>query len=321
MQILHRVIQNDVAIAADGIFQYDMGTNPISVIMLALRPLNETATLGNYARYLNIAAAFNRVTLLHRGASVISGRGEDLAAFNYFRHGILPMEANPDDTDNERRCVILPLLLGRFAYDPRSCFPASLRGELQLELDIDIADTGYDGMRLSIESIELLGATPSEFERRVTTSQTFTATGDNDIFLPTGNVVRGLLAWGTIGFTGAAPAPTLGRLSTMMNGQEVGYTGSDFEVLQAITGLFGRQPPYLDSHTHRVDATAAVTTQETTGPIEQAGSWGNYCFLDFDPTRNDMFSINTEGGTNWSLHCVAETADAARVMSCERMPV
>ena len=84
--------------------------------------------------------------------------------------------------------------------------------------------------------------------------------------------------------------------------------------------LMGRMPPSLDLHTHRVDATAAVTTQETGGPIEQGmGGWENYSFLDFDPTRDDMFSIDTNGANSFQLRANVETADAARVIPIERV--
>jgi len=319
--LLHRVMVQDQLIAADGVSIFDIGSNPLSVILIALRPLNDNAALTGMARYRDVCGAINRVTVLHRGASVFSMSGLDAVALNYFRHGIVPMEANPDDADNERRCVVLPILLGRFAYDPRSCLPATARGELMLELDLDIADTGYDGLRLSIETIELMGVSPSEFERKVTTSQTFAATGDNDIFLPTGNIVRGMLLFGTTTFTGATPAPSWGRINTYLDGRQVGYASTDFEVAMTICQLLGRMPPGIDDHTHRVDATAAVTTEETSRSIEVAANHGQYCYLDYDPTRNDMFAINTADATQWFIRADAETANAVRVITVEKIVV
>src|SRR5574342_71998 len=161
---LHSVAVQDQAIAADGIFTFDLAVNPLSMVLLALRPLNDTGTLTNFETYRGICAAANRVSILYRGESILSMRGEDVAALNYFRWGMVPYQGQHDNTDNERRCVVMPLLLGRWPYSKESCFPASRRGELVLELDLDIADTGYDGLRISAETVEILDAKPKEVE-------------------------------------------------------------------------------------------------------------------------------------------------------------
>ena len=160
MKFLHTVAVQDQAISADGIYTYDLAVNPLSVVIPVLRPLNDTGTLANFQSYLNMAKAINRISILFRGESIVSMRGEDAAALGFFRHGFIPFQGNHDSTDNERRACPVPILMGKHAYDPTSCFPATRRGELVLELDLDIADTGYDGLRLSVETIELLDAKP-----------------------------------------------------------------------------------------------------------------------------------------------------------------
>lgn len=322
-RFLHSVQVQEQAISADGIYRFDMAVNPLSVVLLCLRPLNDTGTLADFNHYMTICQAVNRVTLQHSGASVFSMRGEDAAALNYFRHGIVPPQCNPDDTDNERRCVVLPILLGRFAFDPVSCFPASRRGELVLELDLDIADTGYDGLRLSVETIELPDAKPKEFERKTSLSSTFAATGYNDIDLPLGNLCRGVLVWGTTGFTGASPAPSWGRMELLLDNMQVGYSATDFEVAHMLSSLMGRQPFAADSHTHRVttDGNAQTALETNGGPLELGSVVEKYAFLDLDPTRDDHFAVDTKGHSTWQLRANAETADAVRAVTIERMMV
>lgn len=320
VKLLHSVAIQEQAVSADGIADYDLAVNPLSVVLVALRPLNETSTLGNYARYLTICAALNRVSINFRGQSVFSMRGEDAAVLAMLRHNVNPPEANPDDTDDERRCIVLPILLGRFPYDPASCFPASRRGELQLEIDWDIADTGYDGMRFSVETVELLGATPKEFERKIAVNQTNAATGDNDIDLPVGNVVRGVVGWGTTDFTGATPAPSFGRMSLLLDNQQVGYAGTDVEVAMALHSLLGRQVSRHDAHTHRTDATSASTTEESGGPLNE-GATGNYFYLEMDPNGDDSLAIDTAGASRFVLRADVETADAVRVIPIEKISV
>lgn len=248
--------------------------------------------------------------------------GGDAAALAYFRHGCVPSEANHDDTDNERRCVVLPIFLGRFAYDPRSCFPAARRGELSLELEWDVADTGYDDMRFSAEAVELLDAKPSEFEKKVSLALTNGATGDVDIDLPIGNRIRGLLLWGTTDFTGASPSPSWGRISLLQDNSQVMYSSADFEVSQMLHTLSGRQPHTMDAHTHRVDASSASTTEETVGgPLNKGSLLDNYTFLEMDPTRDDMFSLDTSGSSRIHLRPNVETADAVRIIPVEAIKV
>lgn len=323
VRMLRSLCRQEFLPAADGVEVWDLAVNPLSVVLLHLKPLNDTTTLSNFVRAMGIAGAVNRVSVLYRGQSVFSMSGRDALALHYFRHGGVPWDGNPDDADNERRSLTIPIVLGRFPWDPASCFPASRRGELTMEVDIDIADTGYDGMRMSCETIELLGAEPKEYERCASISKTFAATGDQDFELPIGHVVRGLLLFGTTAFDGASPAPTWGRISLMLDNQQVGYASTDWECVRSDGMLFGRQPPTGEMHTHRVDATAASTTQETSGgPIEVGDGgegWENYAFLDLDPTRDDMLAIDTAGANDFTIRADVETADAARVVPIERI--
>ena len=321
-KLLHRVSIFDQLIGADGIQSFDLPTNPLSVILLTLRPLNDTGTLANYQTVRSIADAMNRVTVSHRGSAIFSMSGADLFSLNYFRHGMLPLEANSDNVTNERRAVVVPVVLGRFAYDKSSCVPASNRGELVLEIDFDIAATGYDGMRFSAETIELLDAKPKFGERSVSIAQTFAATGDNDIQLPSGNLLRGILGFGTTGFGGAAPAPTLGRMSLFVDGEQSGNASTDFEVASMLGALMGRQAPGY-THGHITDASAGGADNEPTQgpPIDFGTSDGmeNYAYLDLDPTRDDNYSLDLKGANSVFLRSTAETANAARVIPIERI--
>lgn len=322
-RFLHSVNVQERLIAADGVQQFDLAVNPLSVLLLHLKPLNDTGTLADFETYLGICAAINRVAVLWNGVSVISMSGRDAAAMAFFRHGIVPLQGNHDITTNERRSVVLPIFLGREAYDPRSCFPATKRGELVLELDFDIADVGYDGLRFAVESIELLGAKPKEYERKVQLGATFGATGINDIELPIGNLVRGLLLFGTTAFSGASPSPTFGRVATYVDNEQVGFSAHDFEVAHMMSVLMGGQPPIMDDHAHVVDATSANTEEITVGThfVGSSDGWENYAMLNFDPTQDDLYTLSTRGANRFHLEANVETANAWRVVPIEVIKV
>lgn len=323
-RLLHSVIVQEQNIAADGIYNFDLPVNPLSVILIGLRPLNDTGSTADFASYYAVAQALNRITVYNRGAAAFSMRGEDAAALAYFRHGIMPYQCQHNDTNNERRCSPLPILMGRHAYDPKSCFPASRRGEMNLELDIDIADTGYDTLNLSVETIELLDAHPSEYERKISVNTTFAATGFNDVELAPGNMCRGLLLWGTAGFTGASPAPTWGRISTLVDNVETGYSATDFEMAASLHCLWGRQPPAYDLHKHRttVDGNAQTGVTSLVGPFNVgsgglASEWARYAYLDFDPIGDDTYTLDLRKAQRFVVRANAEGAAAVRAIPIE----
>lgn len=322
MYRISKVVQEQT-ISADGTQQFDLGVNPLSVLMLGIRPLNDTGTLTDFRRVMGLMLHALAIRVLYRGAAVFSMSGRDLVAMNYFRHGMIPWEANGDQVNNERRCVAVPILLGRHAYDPDSCLPAAIRGELTLEVQFDIAITGSDGLVFDCEMIELPDANPSHYERKTTISRTFGATGFNDVPLAMGNMCRGLLLFGTTAFDGATPAPSWGRFETLLDNEQVGIAASDWEMMHQYHQLLGVMPPSGQAHTHIIEPVAGVTTENIFNEGKSAGAtaegWGNYAWVDLDPTRNDMHSIDTSGHNSWLIRANAETADAVRVVQIERV--
>lgn len=324
-RFLQSTVVSQESIAADAIVQRDLSVNPISVILVRVNCLNDNAgvAINGMATALEIAAAFNRLSVFHRGRTVISGRGEDLLALSYFRRGYLPLQANTNDTDNDMRSVVIPLYLGKFAGDDESCFPATRRGELVLEADIDVADTGYDNFKWQVETIELLDAKPKEFERTTSMSSTFAATGQNRFVIPPGNLLRYLMLWGTTAYTGGTPAPTWGtRIEFRLNNEQYGYSASDFDTLHSMSQVLNqRQLLANEFHTHRVDATGGATQQTGRPLFAGQNGWQNYAPMPFDLTWDDEYSIETAGSSLVEVRCQAGTADANRLLMVERIPV
>lgn len=309
-------------IGADAVLTYDLGVQPLSVVRLGLKPLNDTGTLANWCNAFQIAKALNRVTIYYRGAAIISMRGEDILALNWYRWGLSPVLVNADNVNNERRAMFLDIPMGRYPFSPKSGFPAVGKGELVLEVDFDVADTGYDTLNFQVDAIEMPGAKPTEFEKRVQQGQTWAATGDNDIDLPVGNLVRGMLLWGTSGYDGATPAPSWGKVTVLSDNMEVGYRGVDWEALRGIQQLWGRSwlPPSEDDHFHIVTVDGnAQTAVETLGGSghNRATTYNNYAFLDYDQTGDDTYALDTAGTSRLQIRASAETADAVRCVPIE----
>ena len=307
-RFVHSVVVQQQSPSSDGVDTHFLPVNPLSVLLLHLFPLNNTSTQSNFQAALGIAGAIDKINVLFQGQSVMSMTGRDALAMSYFYHRLDLRQGSNRSTDNERRSVCVPLLFGRRAYDPMDCFPATKNGDLILELTHDIAGTGYDGLRYSVEAVELPGASPRAFERKTQMADTPSQTGLNMFELPLGNIYRGIMLFGTTGFSGAAPAPSWGRISTLVNNQEYDYSSTDWEVAHVIGGLMGGAPPSHDAHLE-----IANTGPQSVG----RGGWENYAYLPFDVTGDDEYSIDTANASSFKVRADVETADAIRMVPVE----
>jgi len=314
----HSVLMPNQAQAADGDVTVDLPVNPLSVIFLQLAPLNETGTITTYSMLAAILGACTNVRISHKGSAVIEASCADLAVLAMLWHGVPIWQSNQSETDDERRSVIVPILFGRKPYDSNECFPETRKGELQATFTFDIAASGFDGLRFSVETIELPDASPARVQKVTTLAQTFAAVGQNDIDLPIGNMLRGILLWGTTGFTGAAPAPTIGSAELLVNNRQTHYSETDFEVGRAISGLLGRPfpPDYRHIHSGTYTTTVAGDSRE---PMAEGSKDANYLFLPLDVTGDDEHSIDTAGASRVNVRVTAEAAEAVRALPIERV--
>jgi len=339
---IHSVLEVDALISADGDEVIDLPVNPLSVILLEISPLNNTATLADYRLLEGMLSALDNIDITHKGNSVLTTNGIDLAALALLYHRLPIWQSNAVAANNDRRSLVLPILFGRRPYMSNECFPETRRGEFQMRITWDIADTGFDGLRRSVETIELPDATP-EFVQKITTlAQTFGATGQNDIDLPIGNVLRAVLLFGTTGFAGATPVPSLADIQFFVDNQQRNYSGTRFSVLRAVMGLSGAGFPAGFRHVHdpnfdvtSADGTDLATTQTLANEIKAdlnaltavlepeigASLDDNYALLLHDVTGDDEHSINTDGAGRVNVRVDADTADAVRALPIERVPV
>lgn len=339
-EFIHSILRTNNTPAADGDVVLDLPVNPLTLILIHLNPLSETSTVANYALLEALLSSLDTVRVSHKGASVLDISGVDLAVLAMLWHGFQIWQSNAVAADNERRSLVLPVCFGRRPYTPNECFPETKKGELQLTLTFDIADTGFDNLNYSVETVELPGAVPETVQKVTTLAQTLAATGQNDVDLPIGNVIRAILCFGTTGYTGATPTPTLGQLSVYKDNRQMGYTATDFEVVRSLLGVMGRPFPPESRHVHdpNFDVVAADSTDLATvitlaneikadlnaltavlQPQVGASIDDNYALLNFDPTGDDLYSLETQGAGRVNVRLDAEAANAVRVLPIERV--
>lgn len=315
---IHSILATNAAVAADGDETLDLPVNPLSVILIHLSPLNETSTIGNYRLWSGILHALENVRVTHKGSAVVDASGPDLAMMAWLWHRMTLWQSNAVETDDDRRSLVIPVVFGRRPYMGAECFPETKKGELQLTMTWDVTDTSYDGLRRSVETIELPDATPDFVQKVTTLAQTFAAIGQNDVDVPIGNVIRAILLYGTTSYAGATPAPTWGQVELLRDNRQSHYTSSDWEVLRAVSGLAGVQFPPNFRHIHSGTYTTTVAGDSLEPEIGLSKD-AYYALMDLDPTRDDEYSLDTAGAGRVNVRCTAEAAEAVRVLPIERV--
>jgi hypothetical protein len=314
----HSILAANQLVAADGVQVFDLPVSPLSVVLLHISPLAETSTITNHSLLMLLLSAIDNVTVSFRGGAFIALNGRDLAALCMMWHRWQIWQSNAVETDNDRRSIVIPVPFGKKAFDVKECFPATKKGELQMSVTWDIADTGFDGLRISVETIELPGATPDYVQKITTLARTLAAIGQNEIDLPIGNFLRGVLLFGTTSYTGATPAPTLGQLQLLKDNVQQYISASDFEVLRGVMCLKGVSFPPDRRHIHSGTYTTTVAGKSREPEVGLSLD-ANYALMDLDPLFDDSFGMETEGAGRVHVRIDAETADAVRVIPIERV--
>jgi hypothetical protein len=319
-RFIHSRLTPTVDPAADGVHTFDLPVNPLSVILLNIKPLNETSTIGTYLQLDGLLQAIEKIEVTWRGAAMVSLSAIDLCVLNALWHGIVPVQTHQDSTDDDRRSLVIPILFGRRAYDPAECFPRVAKGEMQLAITVDDVDTGYTDLTFEIETIELPEANPAHFQRVTTISRTHTATGDNAVDMPVETFIRAILCFGTTGYTGATPAPSLADIRVLLNNLEYGFAHGEFTTLRGAMALNGCQPHALRDHFHEGTYASATTAMSNLEEISGCPH-ENYVLLNYDPNRDDEYILDTHGAGRCNLLINVETADACRFLPVEKFEV
>lgn len=294
MEYRQSVIAQNEAKAASSVSTYDLPVNPLSHILLTVRGLNVTdeATLAEFL------ARLTKIEVTRFGTNIFSMSGADLHAFNavYLKH--MPILTNQVATDNATRILSLVVPFGRTLFDVNECLPATTKGELKLQVTLSATETAIDNIEFQFETVELLGATPKKY-LKVTTSSLTTVSGiDNDVNLPIGNKLAGILLFSTTTPTGTVYTTTIDRLKFLINNVEKMIQLTNWPSLHgALINRIGHQEQY--------DASA------------DNDDLMHYALADFAPTDDDSFLVETKGASSVVAKITAGDAAAIRVLPVE----
>lgn len=289
----------DARTMATEVLVKDLPINPISHIIVTIEALNAT----DEATIAEILGFINRITVTHKGIAIYNLTSEALAAANLYHFGSGGLAIAPVATDNQHLGYSIIIPFGRKLYDPTECFHATRRGEFQISLDTTIPATSLDGALISISAVELPDASPTHYLKSVQQSVSAPgSTGDHDIEIPIGNQLLALIV-GMASFAGAS---------------EFLFGIDDFRLLannQELNIVSAKAPELLGEMINRVRGTVRSDAAQG-GLVPNTHLW-----LDFDPTGDGMYAVETDGLSDLKLRGFYGVDEATTVTPIELVSI
>lgn len=315
-----RMIQDETVTAGAAVRSDDLPVNPLSAVLLTI--LARVTAVNTHPTLSNLLAVLSRVEVLYKGQSIVSASLHDLYALAYYLLGRAPHQLRRDDTAAAARIgVTIPILFGRQPYDLNECFPAVRRGELQLQTTPAASFTALDTVTLQVETVELLDAAPKSFLKATTISKTPSAAGDHDVDLPIGNPILGIMLFATTVPTTASSNASINQVRTLVDNVEHGYALTNWETMKGGDALT-TNADWQGAELHSRLGAGAPAANDATEPVQwPTHTTRQYAWLDYDPTRNGAFALDTQGRARVHLRINADDAQAIRVIPVERLAI
>lgn len=280
---------------ATEVIQENLPIGPLSHLILTIDGYNAT----DEATLAELLAFINNVQVTHHGVGVIDVQSEDLYGINAFLFRKLPEVTGRLATDNEQRTLTLIVPFGRKIFNPLECYPGTKKGELVLRVDTTIPATSWDNSTISIDAVELVGATPAAFLKCLRKALTAPgATGEFEVELPLGNkLVACQFRLVTVPTT-SSHAYGVDLVKLKINNKEYGYTSADMMCMMGERGL-------------RIGAPNTTIAAQGLGPLELQ-AW-----LDCWPVDNDEWLIDLAGKESAKLALTYGVNEAVNLTTME----
>jgi hypothetical protein len=288
------LVQNE-PVASNDLKTYDLPIGPLSHLQLTIRAVQGAAE-ATLADFLSV---LERVEVLYKGSAIISVRGSDLFALNLVLLGKAPIFENQVATANAARTLTLVVPFTRYIHSPNECFFATRKGELKLQIKIAATLPGnISSVSLQIETVEILDANPAQYLKVTTIEKVMTSGIENDVDLPIGNVLAGVLLYSPTVPSGASFTATISKLRFLIDNLEHQYATTNWESLHAeLQDKVG----HLESYDLSADFT----------------DFKNYAFLDFYPSYFEDYLVDTKGKTRVVMKILAGDANTIRALPLE----
>jgi hypothetical protein len=282
---------------ATEVIAVDLPVAPLSHLIITIDGYNVTdeTTLAEFLAFLN------NVAVTDSGVTVVDVQSEDLYALQAYLLRRLPELTGRLATDNYNRALTLIVPFGRKLFNPAECYPARKKGEVTLRVDTTVPATSIDNSTISIDCVELPGASPEHFlksYRRAIAAPG--ATGETSLDLQIGNELV-CLQLRMVTIPGAS-SHTYGIdvVKLRADNQERLYCSAD---MQCLTG----------------ERALRVGCPETSIAAQGLANLGLIAWIDFDPNTDGQFLLDTAGLNSLKLALTYGVNEAANLTTLERV--
>jgi hypothetical protein len=300
---------------------FDLPVNPLSHLLVRFQiTKTNPAAIGTYSAIDDVITQITDVTIRHNGENIIQGSLRDLMILNMAAFKAMPGWGTLEKTSAGIHSVVFPIVLGRRMYDPKSCFPATQRGNLQMLFTAGADGAGTSDINISVESYELIEAEPEEYVKYTSRSMT-SVVGQFDARLPIGNPIMGALLFDTGLFSGTAESLAWGQVKLLKDNVEQYYAECDFEVIAGELQNHIGSMPFWPGHIHQMNGAAAGLADSDDAEVPASQGLRGYGYLNFDPTEDKQYILETAGASDLLLRGNGDQAAAVRWLPIELVPI
>lgn len=301
-RFLRSVVQDFQTLTASAdITPVDLPVNPLSHLILTITAnLTPAQAADKTFRTIHpFLDAIGDVSVRYRGENIIQGNGQDIAVMTALLTKAAPWGREFHGTNNTVRSLSILLPFCTRPFDPAEAFPATTRGQLRFFMTAAAAPSGYTTMQWALESVELIEDEPTQYLKYTTLSRALTASGRQQIDLPLGNQILGVLLFDPSDEIDATVSYAFGKVKILKDNVEQYYPESNWESLAADIGR--RCPAIQTMFGHQHEQLAADT--QTGQPVQLIADKPplQYGYLDFDPLDDDRFLMETAGASSLKL--------------------
>jgi hypothetical protein len=316
-RFLRTIVQEPTVLSATGdITPVDLPVNPLTQVLLTLfveEPAQQVT--GPWTLLSDFYAALSDLSIRHKGEMIVQGSLQDVMMTNLMLHGRMPFGTHLSGIGN-LKSMTFPISLTRRPYDHNEAFPATSRGNLRFHMNVlDFTPGTATQLQWALEAIELIEDDPKQYIKYTTNTRVLTATGRQRVPLPIGNDIAGVLLFDPATEITTTEAFAWGKVKVMVDNVEQYYAESNWESLRQ--SLAGRFPLAMNAlgHVHAQAAADTVTSHEQVRVNEPPHQ---YAWLDFDPTGDDSYLLETAGHADVELDMNSDVSSGtARYMPVE----
>jgi hypothetical protein len=314
MFIQSRVARGFSLGAVNGQQEWLLPSNPISHIDISIKAQVVAANFADNA--LSLADQLSSIQVLYRGTQIYSIRGADLLRLMSAMGVFGSQFYNPAVAAASNRSLLLRVPFNRQQFNEMECFPRTAKGDATILIQWT-AVSSYNTITLDIATYELPQATPKNFVRVTTLTDTPAATGDKDYDLPRFAPLLGIGFYMTSSFPTAA-TPTINTAKILLNNLDTGYTDMESTMGRDQANCY-EYPRYGNDQILQQENSAAAYTQFalTTAPHYTDGPSRDFFYLDYDPGRDGKHLLMGPGATDLKARLNIGVANALRIMPVE----